>query len=197
MKRIILLIAFLLISTTVHAQSTVLRWEKSGRDSWENHVDAIPDWLWKAQMDAYVDQGIMISSGTDYQLVLPVMETWAAGLNWFVFGNNILAETSDSLTIRNSTLYGYTITRTDTISTVPTIAQYQIITWDKRTRRKTKSTPPLAIGKTDAYFVALYPQQGWVSAARRVQKVKTRRLRNTATITDSRELGVSYTDGSH
>ncbi len=171
MKRI-LLIAFLLISTSVYAQSTVLRWDRSGRTFWENHVDAIPDWLWEAQMDSYVDQGIMISSGDDYQLVLPIMETWAAGLDWFVFGNNILAETEDSLTIRNSTLYGYTITRTDTVSAVPTIAQYQIITWNKATRKKIKSTPPLSIGKTDAYFVALYSKQGWISAAKRVEKVK-------------------------
>ncbi len=195
MRRSCLLVIFLLISTSVYAQSTVLRWDRAGRDFWENHVDTLPDWLWDAQMDSYVDQGIMISSGGDYQLVLPIMETWAAGLDWFVFGNNILAETEDSLTIRNSTLYGYTITRTDTISAVPTIAQYQIITWDKRNRTKIKSTPPLAVGKTDPFFVALYSRQGWTSAATRVENVKTRR--RSAAVIDPREPRDKYANGSY
>ncbi len=170
--RRILLIAFLLISTTVHAQSTTLRWEKNVRDFWENHVDAIPDAFWEAQMDAYVESGVVISSGMVYQLVLPVMETWPAGLSWFVFGDGILAVSSDSLAIRGVTLYGYTVTKTDTICVNPTVAQYVVLSWNKKTRKKTRRIPPLALGKRDAFFAALYSKQAWSKAVTRLRKVK-------------------------
>ncbi len=197
MKRLIV-ICFLLGAWVVsaHAQSKTFRWEPSGADSTlEGRIDALSDALWKAQMDQYVTDGIVISSGGDYQLVLPVMEVYPAGVSFFVYGNNILAETRDSLVVRNSTLYAYTITRTDTLAVTPTIAQFQIITWDKRTRAKIKSTPPSVIGKTDAYFVGLYSRQGWISAARRVEKVKTRR--RSAAVIDPREPRDKYANGSY
>ena len=173
--RRILLIAFLLIGTSANAQLDTLRWEKNIRVFWENHIDAIDSVFWKPVMDAYVEWGWIIDSGSHYELVLPIMEAWPKNLAWFSVGNRIQAEVQDSLILRGNAIFGYNITRTDTLAVNPTLAEYMILSWDKRTRAKTKSRPPVARDKSDAYYVALYPRQGWMEASKRETKVKRNR----------------------
>lgn len=176
MKRILVVI-FLLIGTSANAQLDTLRWEKNIQVFWQNYIDEISDIFWKVEMDSYVESGWLIDSGAHYELVLPIMEAWPKGLAWLSVGNMLQAEAGDSLTIRGNAIFGYDITKGDTVAVNPTLAEYMILSWDKKTRAKSKSRAPVARGKSDAYFTALYPKQGWMEASKREKKVKEKKVK--------------------
>jgi hypothetical protein len=151
--------------------AVTITWTPKATASWEAMVDSL--FGWPEHADSLVNKGYLIRSGEDFVLVLPVQEMWSEGLVWLTSGDTTIAQPGDSLEVRGHTLWGFALTKNDTVAVVPDTLKYIQITWNRATRKKTKTKVQTVAGQQpDSFYKTLFSNRGWMTKAKREQKCK-------------------------
>ncbi len=161
----------------VGSGAVTMTWNPRATASWEAMVDSL--FGWPEAADSLANEGYLIRSGGDFVLVLSVQENWSEGLVWLTSGDTTLAQPGDLLEVRGHTLWGFVMTKNDTVAVVPDTLKYIQITWARdsaRTKIKTK-IQTVAGQRPDAFYTALFSKRGWLSKAKREKKVKDKKRR--------------------